>query len=137
RREHHGQADVRGGRGQLAREAPFHTPVFVLTKEVRKPWQRKGGTTFHFVNDGIESALAKAREAAGAKDVRVCGGRNVVLQYLEAGHLDELSLDVAPVFLGEGLRLFEGLDHRKVAFEILDSTSSPAVTHVRYAVKRR
>ena len=73
------------GEANWPEEAPFHKPVFVLTKEVRSPWQRKGGTTFYFVNDGLERTLEKAREAAGAKDVRICGGRDVVLQYLKRG----------------------------------------------------
>jgi dihydrofolate reductase len=124
------------GEANWPEEAPFHTPVFVLTKEVRSPWQRKGGTTFYFVNDGIARALERAREAAGAKDVRISGGRDVVLQYLNAGLVDELSLALAPVFLGEGLRLFEGIDKDKVALEILEAIPSPTVTHLTYAVKK-
>lgn len=123
------------GEANWPEEAPFHTPVFVLTNEVRRPWQRPGGTTFFFVNDGIESALAKAREAAGAKDVRISGGRDVLLQYLHAGLVDELEIALAPVFLGEGLRLFEGIDQRKVGVEIVEAVHSPAVTHLRYAVQ--
>jgi dihydrofolate reductase len=117
-------------------EAPFHTPVFVLTKEARRPWERKGGTTFYFTHDGIERALERAREAAGAKDVRISGGRDVVLQYLNAGLVDELSLAIAPVFLREGLRLFESIDKRRVGVEIIEAISSPKVTHVTYAVKK-
>lgn len=118
-------------------EPPFHTPVFVLTHEVRAPWERKGGTTFHFVNDGIEDALRRARDAAGAKDVRICGGRDVVLQYLNAGLVDELLLSVAPTFLGGGLRLFDGIAKSRVAVDIVEAVSSPKVTHLRYAVSRR
>jgi len=125
------------GEANWPEEAPFHTPVFVLTNEVRRPWQRPGGTTFFFVNDGIESALAKAREAAGAKDVRISGGRDVLLQYLHAGLVDELEIALAPVFLGEGLRLFEGIDRRKVGVEIVETVQSPSVTHLRYAVRTR
>lgn len=125
------------GEANWPEEAPFHTPVFVLTKESRAPWERKGGTTFHFVDDRIEAVLERAREAAGDKDVRISGGRDVVLQYLNAGLVDELSLSVAPVFLGEGLRLFEGIDTRKVGVEIAEVIPSPSVTHLRYAVKRR
>jgi dihydrofolate reductase len=117
-------------------EAPFHTPVFVLTHEIRSPWERPGGTTFYFVNDGIERALARAREAAGAKDIRVSGGREVVLEYLHAGVVEELQIALTPVFLGEGLRLFDGIDKRKVAVEIVEAIHSPAVTHLRYAVKK-
>jgi dihydrofolate reductase len=125
------------GEANWPEEAPFHKPVFVLTKETRRPWERKGGTTFYFVNESLERTLERAREAAGNKDVRICGGRDVVLQYLNAGLVDELSLALAPVFLGEGLRLFDGIDKRKVAVEIAEAIHSPAVTHLRYAVKKR
>jgi dihydrofolate reductase len=125
------------GEANWPEEAPFHTPVFVLTKEVRSPWERKGGTTFYFVNDGIERALARAREAAGAKDVRISGGRDVVVQYLNAGLVDELSLALTPVLLGEGLRLFDGIEPRKVELSVVEAIHSPLVTHLRYAVKKR
>src|SRR5438876_4136640 len=72
-------------------DAPFHTPVFVLTTEVRKPWERKGGTTFYFLNDGIESALRRARDAAAGRDIRIAGGANVIRQFLDAGLIDEFS----------------------------------------------
>jgi dihydrofolate reductase len=125
------------GEANWPEEAPFHTPVFVLTKEKRSPWQRKGGTTFYFVNDGIESALAKAREAAGTKDVRISGGKDVVLQYLNAGLVDEVALSLVPRFLGGGLRLFDGIDVRAVGLEIAEVMHSPSVTHLRYLVKQR
>jgi dihydrofolate reductase len=112
------------GEANWPEEAPFHTPVFVLTSEVRGPWERKGGTTFYFVNDGMLRAPEGAREAAGAKDVRISGGRDVVLRYLNSGLVDELALAVAPIFLGEGLRLFEGIDKTKVAVEIVDPFAS-------------
>ena len=80
-----------GGERFWPEEAPFHTGVFVLTKQIRGPWERPGGTTFYFVNDGIESALRQAREAAGGKDIRIAGGANVILQYLNA-RLDLLAL---------------------------------------------
>jgi len=118
-------------------EAPFHTPVFVVTHEARAPWVRKGGTTFHFVNDGIEDALRRAREVCGSKDVRIAGGANLVLQYLNAGLVDELVLSVAPTFLGAGKRLFDGIDRSAVGVEIIDALSSPNVTHLRYAVKKK
>jgi dihydrofolate reductase len=114
-------------------EAPFHTPVFVLTHEKRSPWERPGGTTFYFVNDGIESALEQARSAAGKKDIRISGGRDVVHQFLQAGLVDELSLALAPVFLGEGLPLFERIG--KVDVEIAEAIHSPLVTHLRYRVR--
>lgn len=117
-------------------EPPFHTPVFVLTHEVREPWVRKGGTTFYFVNDGIEEALRRAREVAGGKDIRISGGANLVMQYLNAGVVEELVLSVAPTFLG-GKRLFDGVDKSVVGLEIMEVRSSPKVTHLRYAVKKK
>ncbi len=117
-------------------EAPFHTPVFVLTHEIRDPWERPGGTTFHFVNDGIESALRRAREAAGGRDVRIAGGANTILQYLNAGLVDEFSVALAPVFFGGGIRLFDGIDRKIVTLEIVEAIHSPLVTHLRYAVTR-
>jgi dihydrofolate reductase len=126
-----------GGERYWPEEAPFHTPVFVLTHEVRKPWERPGGTTFHFVNDGIERALDRARAAAGSKDIRIAGGADVVRQYLNAGLVDELCLALAPVFLGEGLRLFDGIDWRRLSLEIVEAIHSPLVTHLRYAVTKQ
>ena len=118
-------------------EPPFDAQVFVLTHEVRPPWDRKGGITFHFVNDGIEAALRRAREAAGEKDVRISGGGATVLQYLNAGLVDELLLSMAPTFLGGGVRLFEGIEKNAVEVSVLEVVSSPRVTHVRYGVKRK
>src|SRR5690348_5615841 len=92
-----GKRMFEGGEHNWPEEAPFHTPVFVLTHEVRQPWERPGGTTFYFVNDGIESALQQAREAAGQRDVRIAGGADVIRQYLSAGLVDEFSLAVSPV----------------------------------------
>jgi dihydrofolate reductase len=123
-----------GGERFWPEEAPFHTPVFVLTKQVRGPWERPGGTTFYFVNDGIESALRQAREAAGGRDIRIAGGANAIIQYLNAGLVDEFAIALAPVFFGAGVRLFEGIDRRKVAIEIVEAINSPLVTHLRYAV---
>ncbi|TDD41330.1 dihydrofolate reductase [Nonomuraea terrae] len=90
-------------------EAPFHHPVFVVTSRAREPWVRKGGTTFTFVTDGVESALAQAKAAAGGKDVRVSGGASLVRQCLAAGVIDEGVIHLAPVLLGAGIRLFDGL----------------------------
>jgi dihydrofolate reductase len=132
-----GKTMFREGERGWPEEAPFHTPVFVVTHEVREPWKRKGGTTFYFVNDGIEAALRRAREAAGGKDIRISGGADVVRQYLNAGLVDELMLSVAPMLLGDGLRLFHGVDVKSVAFAITDVLPSPRVTHLRYAVKKR
>lgn len=116
-------------------EAPFRTPVFVLTSEVRPPWVRPGGTTFHFVNDGIESALRQARAAAGDRDIRIGGGADVIGQFLRAGLVDEFALAIAPVVFGGGPRLFAGLG-RDVGVELVETLASPRVTHARYACRR-
>jgi dihydrofolate reductase len=129
-----GKRMFEGGERFWPEEAPFHTPVFVLTHQVRSPWERPGGTTFHFVNDGIESALRQAREVAGDKDIRIAGGAHAIVQYLNAGLVDEFSIALAPVFFGEGVRLFDGIDRRKVSPEIVEAIHSPLVTHLRYAV---
>ncbi|MFD7515199.1 dihydrofolate reductase family protein [Streptomyces niveus] len=117
--------------------APFHTPVYVVTHTEREPWERLGGTTFHFVNDGIESALDQAREAAGDRDVRIAGGGATILQYLNAGLVDEFTISLSPVLFGGGIRLFEGVDASKVALEQVRSESSSRVTHLTYTVRRR
>ncbi|MCC6626282.1 MAG: dihydrofolate reductase [Chloroflexi bacterium] len=118
-------------------EAPFHTPVFVLTHAQRTPWERPGGTTFFFVNDGIESALRQARAVAGDRDIRIAGGAHVIRQYLSAGLVDEFSIALAPVFLGEGSALFDGLDASAIALEQQAAVPSPHVTHLRYTVRHR
>ncbi|MSR36211.1 MAG: dihydrofolate reductase [Gemmatimonadetes bacterium] len=117
-------------------EAPFHTAVFVLTHERRAPWKRRGGTTFYFVNEGIEVALTQALDAAGGKDIRISGGADTVRQYLDAGHVHELQLHVAPVLLGQGVRLFEGLDPERISMEPREAVHAPMVTHLRYGVKK-
>jgi dihydrofolate reductase len=126
-----------GGERFWPDEAPFHTGVFVLTKQIRSPWERPGGTTFYFVNDGIESALRQAREVAGGNDIRIAGGANVILQYLNAGLIDEFSIALAPVVFGTGVRLFNGIDRRKVALEVVEAIHSPLVTNLRYIVHRK
>src|SRR5215204_143835 len=118
-------------------EAPFHTPVFVVTHEQRDPWERPGGTTFHFVNDGIETALAHAREAAGDRDVRVAGGGATILEHVNAGLVDEFSIALSPVLFGSGIRLFEGVDASRVALEPVRSEPTQRVTHLTYAVRDR
>jgi|ERR1051326_2348601 dihydrofolate reductase len=116
-------------------EPPFHTPVFVLTHHPREPLEMKGGTTFTFVTEGIESALERAKEAAGGKDVSLGGGADVARQYLGAGLLDELRLNVVPVLLGSGTRLFdEGA--AGAALEQTQVVEAPGVTHLRYRVAR-
>ncbi|MFB7650949.1 MULTISPECIES: dihydrofolate reductase family protein [unclassified Streptomyces] len=118
-------------------EAPFHTPVFVVTHTRRDPWERPGGTTFHFVNDGIEATLDQAREAAGNRDVRIAGGGATILEYLNAGLIDEFSIALSPVLFGSGIRLFEGIDPSRIALDQLRSEPSSRVTHLTYAVRRR
>ena len=125
------------GEGAWPEEAPFHTPVFVVTHEQRDPWERPGGTTFHFVNDGIESALDQARKAAGDRDVRIGGGGATILAYVNAGMIDEFSLALAPVLLGSGTRLFEGVDAGGVALEPVRAEPTPRVTHLTYTVRER
>jgi dihydrofolate reductase len=118
-------------------DAPFHTPVFVVTHEKRDPWERPGGTTFHFVNEGIELALEQAREAAGDRDVRIAGGGETILEYVNAGLVDEFSIALSPVLFGSGIRLFEGVDAGRVALEPVRSEASSRVTHLTYAVHPR
>jgi len=115
-------------------EPPFHHPVFVLTHHEREPVEKQGGTTFTFVTDGIESALEQARAAAGDKDVTVAGGADVVQQYLAAGLFNEIQLHVAPVVLGDGVRLFDGaVPDAPRALERIQVVEAPSgVTHVKY-----
>lgn len=118
-------------------DPPFHTPVFVVTHHVREPWVREGGTTFHFVNDGIASALEQARAAAGEKDVRIAGGGDTIVQYLDAGLVDEFHIAISPVLFGAGVRLFEGVDAGRIALDLVGAEHSPQTTHLRYLVRRR
>ncbi len=118
-------------------EAPFHTPVFVVTHEPRDPWERPGGTTFHFVTDGIEVALDRARAAAGDRDVRIAGGAETIAQCLNAGLVDEFSVAVSPMIFGPGIRLFDGVDADHVALEPVRAEPTGRVTHLTYAVRER
>ncbi len=118
-------------------DPPFHTPVFVVTHERRAPWERLGGTTFHFVDDGIESALAQAREAAADRDVRIAGGGATILELVNAGLVDEFTIALSPVLFGAGVRLFEGVDASRLALEPVSSEASSRVTHLTYAVRPR
>jgi dihydrofolate reductase len=115
-------------------DPPFHAPVFVVTHRPREVLTRDGGTSFTFVTNGIEEAVARARDAAGDQDVHVSGGGTVVSQALAAGLIDELHLHVAPVLLGKGMALFEGVAGT-VELEVADVIPSPHATHVRYLVK--
>ncbi|NUP47879.1 MAG: dihydrofolate reductase [Catenulispora sp.] len=125
--------------GELAwpEEAPFHTPVFVVTHTEREPWERPGGTTFYFVNDGIESALRQAREVAGERDVRIAGGAELIQQYLDANLLDEFSITLSPVLFGTGVRLFDRVDPAHIALAQTRSDASSRVTHLTYTVTKR
>jgi dihydrofolate reductase len=117
-------------KGWWGEEPPYHVPTFVLTHHARKPVAMKGGTTFHFVTDGMRSALEQAKQAAGAKDVRVGGGAATVRQYLQAGLIDELHLAVRPVLLGEGENLWAGLDMRKLGYEVAKFVQGERAMHV-------
>jgi dihydrofolate reductase len=121
-------------RGWWGDDPPFHAPVFVLTHHPRESLPMQGGTTFHFVTDGIESALEEAREAGGGQDVAIAGGAKAIQQYLAAGLLDELYLHIVPVVLGGGERLLENVGDPKL--EPVKVVASPAVTHVMYRVSR-
>jgi dihydrofolate reductase len=121
-------------RGWWGDTPPYHTPVFVLTKYPRLPLVMQGGTTFHFVTDGPESALAQAKEAAGDKDVRIGGGVSTIRHYLIAGAIDEMHLAISPVVLGEGENLFEGLNLPQFGFSVVQWTHGEGATHVVLSV---
>jgi dihydrofolate reductase len=121
-------------KGWWGDDPPYHNDVFILTHHPRDPIEMEGGTTFHFVTDGIESALERAREAAGGKDVRLWGGADVARQYLAAGLLDELELHVVPVVLGDGARLFDNLGDAEVQLEQVRAVEAPGVAHLKYRV---
>jgi dihydrofolate reductase len=118
--------------GWWGEDPPYHAPVYVVTHHAREPLEMQGGTTFHFVTDGIEAALEAACEAAGGRDVAIAGGASTVQQYLAAGLLDELFLHIAPVILGAGERLLDGVGDPRL--EPVEVIASPVVTHVRYRV---
>jgi dihydrofolate reductase len=122
--------------GWWGEDPPFHTPVFVLTHHAREPLVMQGGTTFHFVTEGIQAALDRARDAAQGKDVTLGGGANVGQQYLKAGLIDEMEIHVVPVLLGDGTRLFDNTDGRQTAYECIRVVNSPSVSHFKYRLKR-
>jgi dihydrofolate reductase len=119
-------------RGWWGDEPPYRAPVFVLTHHPHDPIVMAGGTTFHFVTDGFEAAYGQALEAAAGGDVRIAGGASTVRQAFAAGVLDEITLDVAPVLLGAGERLFDGV--ADPGLQLMDVASSELVTHVRYRI---
>ncbi|HEV2399917.1 MAG TPA: dihydrofolate reductase family protein [Candidatus Sulfotelmatobacter sp.] len=117
-------------KGWWGEEPPYHVPVFVLTHHARAPLEMKGGTTFHFVTDGAESALKRAKAAASGKDVRIGGGTATIRQYLLAGAVDEMHLAVSPVLLGEGENLFAGINLHQLGFKVERSVAGERATHV-------
>jgi dihydrofolate reductase len=117
-------------------DPPYHCPVFVLTHHARDPLEMRGGTTFHFVTDGIESALEQARVAARDADISIAGGADVIRQYLGAGLLDELVVSMVPLFLGGGARLFDGLGDAPKLRQV-QAVDAPGVTHIRYVRSSR
>ncbi len=117
-------------KGWWGADPPYHVPVFVLTHHARAPLEMEGGTTFHFVTEGLGAALERARAAAGAKDVRIGGGVATVRQYLQAGLIDEMHLAIAPVVLGRGESLFAGLDFAALGFECVEHVGTAKAMHV-------
>ncbi len=115
----------------------YKADVYVLTHENRHPWVQEGTTTFYFINDGIESALDKARQSAKGKDIRIQGGANTIQQFLNAGLVDEFLIHIAPVFLGSGMRLFDGIDKDNYDMKIEEIIPSALTTHLRYKLTKK
>lgn len=115
----------------------YKADVYVLTHEKRKPWVQKGTTTFFFINDGIQSALEKARHSAKEKDIRIQGGANTIQQFLNAGLVDEFFIHIAPVFLGSGIRLFDGIEKDEYDIQIVEVIPSNLTTHLRYKLMKK
>ena len=123
-------------KGWWGPEPSYHAPVFVLTHHARAPLVMEGGTTFFFVTDGIESALEQAKAAAQGKDVRISGGAYTIKEYISAGLIDEFTLHIAPMLLGEGVRLLDRFSRDKLKLEQVSAVGSKLVTHVTYRVVR-
>ena len=123
-----------GWQGWWGDNPPYHVPVFVLTHHAREPLPMAGGTTFHFVTDGIAAALQAAREAAGGKDIRVGGGAATIRQYLQAGLVDEMHVAVSPVLLGSGEKLLGDLDLPQMGMPVVQTASTPDAMH--YVVRK-
>jgi len=119
--------------GWWGRNPPFHHPVFVLTHHAREPLELEGGTTFTFVTGGIEAALEQARRATGGKDVALAGGASAAQQYLAAGRVDEMEINLVPTLLGSGERLFEGLGDDLHGLELVRTVATPRVAHLKFA----
>jgi dihydrofolate reductase len=128
-----GDSDWKGWWGD---EPPYHCPVFVLTHYAHDPIEMEGGTTFNFVTDGIQSAYAQAEAAAGGRDISIAGGASCARQAIAAGLVDEIDLQISPVILGSGERLFDGLEAGKPALELARVLEAPGVVHLRYRVIR-
>jgi dihydrofolate reductase len=116
---------------------PFRMPVFIVTHEERESLPMQGGTTYTFVTDGIEAALKRARAAAGDKNVGVWGGANIIRQYLKAGLLDEIQIHHIPILLGDGVRLFEGLDPEGIELRKTNSVDTLGAAHIRYRIRHK
>jgi len=117
-------------KGWWGDEPPYHVPVFVLTHHARKPLAMQGGTTFHFITDGAESALKRAREAAAGKDVRIGGGVSTIRQYLVARQIDEMHLAMSPMLMGEGEHLFAGINLQQLGFRVAQSVAGENANHI-------
>jgi dihydrofolate reductase len=117
-------------KGWWGEEPPYHVPVFVLTNHAREPLTMKGGTVFHFITDGIESALEEAKKVANGKDIRIGGGVSTIRQFLQAGYIDEMHLVLSPIFLGSGEHLFSGIDMSALGFNQIQKINGEKATHI-------
>jgi dihydrofolate reductase len=115
----------------------YKTDVYVLTHEVREPWVQKGATIFHFINDGIASALEKAKKSAKDRDVRIQGGADIIQQFLNAGLIDEFTVHIAPLILAKGIRLFDHIDKNVFDVEINEIAHSKLTTHLKYSLSKK
>jgi dihydrofolate reductase len=117
-------------KGWWGEKPPYHVPVFVLTHHARESVQMQGGTTFHFITGGIESALEEARKVANGKDIRIGGGVSTIHQFLRAGYIDEIHLTFSPIFLGSGEHLFSGIDISALGFNQIEKINGEKATHI-------
>jgi dihydrofolate reductase len=117
-------------KGWWGSNPPYHAPTFVLTNHARAPVVMDGGTTFHFVTDGIHAALRRATEAANGRDIQLMGGVSTIRQYLSAGLIDEMHLAIAPILLGSGEHLLAGIDTPKLGYRCIEHVTTPNATHV-------
>lgn len=122
-------------KGWWGDEPPYHCPVFVLTHHARAPITMKGGTVFHFVTDGIEAALDRARQVAGGKDIRIGGGVATIREYVRARRIDDLHIAVSPVLLGRGEALFDGIDLPALGYTVSEHVATPNAMHLRFRRK--